>query len=155
MSEQKSNRFSYFLRFRASPATLERVRSSIIELSNRLNLTSRFADDLVLAVYEACANVLEHAYQGREGGQIYLSITLDGDVVEVIIMDRGASFDMASYKPMEPKQLKDEAMDGGMGYTLIKTVMDTVEYSTQGSGINMMRMTKRITSDLLISSDEK
>jgi anti-sigma regulatory factor (Ser/Thr protein kinase) len=149
VSESKSNRFSYFLRFRASPATLERVRSSITELSNRLNLASRFTDDLVLAVYEACANVLEHAYGGREGGQIYLSITLDGDVVEVIIMDRGASFDLDSFKPLEPKQLQDEGRDGGMGYTLIKTIMDTVDYSTQGGGINMMRMTKRITSNLI------
>jgi anti-sigma regulatory factor (Ser/Thr protein kinase) len=150
VSETKSNRFSYFLRFRASPATLERVRSSIMELSNRLHLTSQLADDLVLAVYEACANVLEHAYGGREGGQIYLSITLDGDVVEVIIMDRGTSFDMASFKPLESKQLQDEGRDGGMGYTLIKTVMDTVEYSSQGGGINMMRMTKKITSDLTV-----
>jgi anti-sigma regulatory factor (Ser/Thr protein kinase) len=150
VSETKSNRFSYFLRFRASPATLERVRSSIMELSNRLNLASQLADDLVLAVYEACANVLEHAYGGREGGQIYLSITLDGDVVEVIIMDRGTSFDMASFKPLESKQLQDEGRDGGMGYTLIKTVMDTVEYSSQGGGINMMRMTKKITSDLIM-----
>ena len=155
MTETKSNRFSYFLRFRASPATLERVRSSIIELSNRLNLTSQYTDDLVLAVYEACANVLEHAYQGREGGQIYLSITLDGDVVEVIIMDRGASFDIASFKPMEPKQLQDEGMGGGMGYTLIKTVMDTVEYSTKGGGINMMRMTKRVTSSLIIPPEKR
>jgi len=154
VSETKSNRFSYFLRFRASPATLERVRSSIIELSNRLNLTSQYADDLVLAVYEACANVLEHAYQGREGGQIYLSITLDGDMVEVIIMDRGASFDITAFKPMEPKQLQDEGMDGGMGCMLIKTVMDTVEYSSQGGGINMMRMTKRITGNLIMPPDK-
>lgn len=144
MSDGKSNRFSYFLRFRSNPQTLERVRSSVLELANRLKLSNAFVDDLVLAIYEACANVMEHAYGGKEGGQIYLCITLENELVEVVILDRGNSFEPTEQPNYDPQTIYDAGQDGGMGIALMRTLMDSVEYRVREGGINMIRMTKNV-----------
>lgn len=52
---------------------------------------STVADDLGLAVYEALANVAEHAYPpGHHDPVVRLHATLDGDGVRITVSDHGA-----------------------------------------------------------------
>ncbi len=84
---------------------------------------------IILAVDEACANVMRHAYEGRTDGQIVLFCWVKDSRVEFRLRDRGKS---ARAEQMKPRSL-DEIRPGGLGLHLIQSIMDEVHY---GSGEN-------------------
>ncbi len=97
--------------------------------------------DLQLAVEEACANVIEHAYGGK-GGDLALTFTArDRDVV-LTVMDHG--------RPFAPEQVVATDMSlpltqrriGGLGLHLMYELMDEVHFDFAG-GINTLVMVKR------------
>ena len=49
-----------------------------------------------LAVDEACTNVIEHAYQGIEGGDIECTFDAGEEALTIIIRDHGQPFDPSS-----------------------------------------------------------
>ena len=49
--------------------------------------------DLQLAVDEACTNIVEHAYQGENKGEIECSCDFDQVSLTIIIRDHGRPFD--------------------------------------------------------------
>ncbi len=49
-----------------------------------------------LSMDEACTNVIEHAYEGVEGGDIECTCDLDEKNLTIIIHDHGKSFDPGS-----------------------------------------------------------
>ncbi len=91
-----------------------------------------------LAVGEALANVVQHAYDGQAGHQIHLSLIIDETKFSLTIRDFGQKFDLDSYTPPN----LDVPGEGGYGVYLIKQVMDEVTYNTsrpQGTQLNIVK----------------
>ena len=91
-----------------------------------------------LAVGEALANIIEHAYQNKPGRQIHLMLTIDEVKLFLIIRDFGRKFDLNSYHPPD----LDEAKEGGYGVYLIEQMMDEVRYEDpagQGTQLGMIK----------------
>ncbi|MBO0881942.1 MAG: SpoIIE family protein phosphatase [Mycobacterium sp.] len=84
--------------------------------------------DIVLAVNEACANGIEHAYQGREPGKVRVVAENDGAHVRIRIIDTG------SWKaaPASPGTR-------GRGLLLIRAVSDWLELdcTREGTTVDM------------------
>jgi serine/threonine-protein kinase RsbW len=97
--------------------------------------------DLELAIEEACANVLEHAYSGN-GGAFSVEFTVQGADVEIGVRDQGQAFKPDAVKPPDLYASGEERRVGGMGLHLMKTLMDEVEFSFTEQG-NLLRMVKR------------
>jgi anti-sigma regulatory factor (Ser/Thr protein kinase) len=93
-----------------------------------------FAEDeaqfIILAVDEACANVIRHAYQGRTDGEIGLSCSAKEDRIEFLLVDQGRSPRPDS---LQPRPL-EEVRPGGLGTHLIRSVMDEVRYRPSEQG---------------------
>lgn len=87
------------------------------------------ATEVVMAVSEASANVVEHAY-GPAGGSITITARHEGDHVHVEIRDSGA-------------WRGSSRGDRGQGLRLMRGLMDEVEVDTSGGGtiVNMRRRT--------------
>ena len=78
-------------------------------------------DDVVLALNEACTNVLQHAFPRMNPGTFGLRADLSPDEVVVEVVDDGIGFDAMRY------QAGDLFAVFGRGLELVRRLMTTVE----------------------------
>lgn len=108
-----------------------------IELSGSYDLRAPFDAEFVSAFAEIFNNIAIHAYKRRGGGDVELTITVDGDTLTVEVRDRGASFDLASV--VRPDL--DSLPEGGMGIHIARSLLDEVSY--EPGPPNLWRLVKR------------
>lgn len=129
------------LRVPARPAELKGVRKAVRECLRGCGFGERSARDIVLAIDEACQNVIRHAYGPRGGGDIVLEVDRTGDEVVFSLIDFAPRIDPAKVKPRD----LDDVRPGGLGTHLIREVMDSAEFIEPPAGCgNLLRMVKRI-----------
>ena len=97
--------------------------------------------DIVLAIDEACQNIIRHAYGGDSDEKINLKITRQADKLLIYLRDFAAPVDVEAIKPRELEDVKP----GGLGTHFITEIMDEVDYlkPDEGAG-NLMKMVKII-----------
>jgi anti-sigma regulatory factor (Ser/Thr protein kinase) len=76
------------LRVSALPASLTQIRAALRRWLREAHATETAVHDILLAVGEATANAVEHAY-GPAGGTISVGVELDGNDVVVRVSDTG------------------------------------------------------------------
>lgn len=96
---------------------------------------------IILAVDEACANIIRHAYKGRPDGSIIISCKEREDGIEFLLVDQGEPADTSRWH----RRSLDEVRPGGLGLNLIYAVMDEVQYR-QGEGGNELVLAKCLAS---------
>ena len=97
--------------------------------------------EVVLAVDEACSNIIKHAYKGDENQKIELTLQLSPDSITVEIRDYGEKI---RPKEVKPRRL-DDVKPGGLGTHFMHCCMDSVEFDTSEPAGNLLRMTKTVT----------
>ncbi len=122
----------------AKPKYLRIIRMTIRYLCKTLNLNSGETNLIILAVDEACSNIIKHAYKGPTEKPIQISCTIYEDRIEFILKDDG---ERANLDEIKSRQL-DDIRPGGLGVHLIKTVMDVVTYTANPDSGNVLKMTK-------------
>jgi len=122
----------------ADPAAMFMVRALVGKISERIGFESEQRDKLVLAVDEACTNVIRHAYGNSGDGRISLTFTLGMDYFEVMIRDFGSSADPATFRGRDLEQVRP----GGLGIHFIKSAVDKIEYDTPPGGGMLLKMIK-------------
>jgi serine phosphatase RsbU (regulator of sigma subunit)/anti-sigma regulatory factor (Ser/Thr protein kinase) len=75
--------------FPARPEELRRIRSSIRSWASSRDLPPSTRDDLLIAIGEATANSVRHAYKNSKPGEVEIMITPVGGILEVAVKDRG------------------------------------------------------------------
>ncbi len=129
------------LRFAADPKRLKMVRDQVQQAASQVTLTKKLVSDLIIAVNEACMNIMEHAYKGDRSGEIVLEINDNGGEIEVVITDFAAAVD---FEQIQPRDL-DELRPGGLGTFFIKELMDECAYAhLQDERGHVLRMIKRL-----------
>ncbi len=101
-----------------------------------------------LSMDEACTNVIEHAYEGKDGGDIECTCDTDEKNLTIIIHDHGKSFDPASIVPPDLNADLDARPVGGLGIFLMKRLMDEVRFEPMGDAGNILTMIKHRKIDL-------
>ncbi len=130
------------LRLPARPGRLKVVRDSLRAALGHAGCGSDVALDVVLAVDEACQNVIRHAYAGREDGEMEIDLLRRGDEVIVRLMDFAPPVDEAAIKPRDLEDIKP----GGLGTHFIREVMDDVRFLTPPAGVgNLLQLRKSMT----------
>jgi anti-sigma regulatory factor (Ser/Thr protein kinase) len=101
-----------------------------------------FGDEAVgeieLALTEAVANVIEHAYREEAGHRIELWAELDDPTVRICVRDWGEYFDPASYRGRD----LDDPGEGGYGVFLMSQLMDDVTREPQEGGGTLLTLIK-------------
>lgn len=128
------------LTFRSRADRLKVVRASVHAAARACGFDEVDALDIVLAVDEACANVIVHAYDSREDSDIVIDIfKLDGGI-RVRLRDFAEAVDPASIRP---RRLEDTA-PGGLGTYFIASIMDETRLIAAPDGCGtIFEMTKR------------
>ena len=126
--------------FPARPESLCDIRRAVSAAVSALGCGQDMAGDVVLAVDEACQNIIRHAYGGGDGDIRVRVERACGDLV-VRLNDSAPPVDCAR---LLPRPL-DEVRPGGLGLHFIRSVMDRVEFLTSPDGVgNLLQMSRRI-----------
>lgn len=94
---------------------------------------------LVLAVDEACANVIRHAYRPECEGEIELCVSQTDGGIRLVIVDNAPAVDPARVRPRD----LDECRPGGLGVCFIDALMDDWRLTPLLGGGNRLQMFKR------------
>ena len=130
--------------FPARADALQKVREVVSNACETCGCSPKAATDIVIAVGEACQNVVRHAYKDTEGGEATLEINCNEGIIEFRLQDSAPPVDLEKLKPKWPEELGP----GGLGICLIHDIMDEVEYLPVPSGHgNLLRMAKSIERD--------
>ena len=97
--------------------------------------------DLKLALTEACSNSVRHAYD-HDDGQVHLSFAVADDRVVIEIRDEGAGFHEDDVDCPECQGMPDLEMDGGMGISIIRAVVDEFKLERPEAGGSKLVLTK-------------
>jgi sigma-B regulation protein RsbU (phosphoserine phosphatase) len=130
-------------RFPARAEELRSVREAVRREALGQGCAPECAGDIVMAVDEACQNIIRHAYAGRGDGEIVLEIGRAGEDLVVSLRDFAPPVDPARVRP----RALDDLRPGGLGTHLIRELMDRADFApTPPGGGKLFRMSKRIRS---------
>ena len=124
---------------------LSMIRDFVERAVRRTPIEGPDLDRLKLAVDEACANVMEHAYGHDATKELTVRVSYDLAEVAVEVIDSGPSYDPTQFIPRELTDLQAMKRDGGMGIRLMKMATDDLVWSSDGQGHNCLRLVKRIS----------
>lgn len=124
-------------------ATVREFVSSAVE---EVNIPQDIAGDIVLAVDEACTNIIKHAYKYSADGDINIKLKYSDKKIEVEITDHGASFHPDTIPKPDLKKYFEEKRVGGLGMYLMKSLMDDVHYKSVLGKYNQVLLTKKMNS---------
>jgi anti-sigma regulatory factor (Ser/Thr protein kinase) len=120
-------------------ALLKPLRKFVRKLSTEQSCCDENMKCLVMAINEACMNIMQHAYLGSEDEEIIIEFWKHKDELVVKIFDFAESVDINLIKS---RNLED-VRPGGLGVHLINEVMECVEYKhIAGDKGNILEMRK-------------
>lgn len=134
----------YRLKLPASSENLDIIRKFIEGIAGNMGFSEESIYQIELAVDEACANVITHAYRGENSGEkiIHVTVKQKKDRIEIAIADKGAGFDPARIKSPNMEEYLKKMKPGGLGVHLIKSLMDDVRFHIRPGVRNEVRMVK-------------
>lgn len=123
---------------------LATVREAIFDLIARSDFPGDDVNHIVLAVDEAVANIIEHAYQDQPDGEMEIDLSLhaDAEKFEVIVADAGRRFDPYRVDTPNMEEHVRLGKKSGLGIFLMRKIMDQVSYRFCGNGANELQMIK-------------
>lgn len=135
---------TFSLQVPSSTRNLSMIRDFVGRVAEQAGLDDKERNKIELAVDEACANVIEHAYGHDVTKEVTVRASFDDDVVRISVVDSGAGFDPLEVKQEELAKLIEERRTGGLGMRLIRTLMDEVRYEIEPGKKNELHMVKRL-----------
>lgn len=123
----------------SDPRFLCVVRAALGELGAIYGLSEDEQTGVTLAIDEALANVIRHAYKSCYDREIEFECSADEEQMEFTLLDHGEAPDPAKIcgKPLDDWSLS------GRGTHLIKAVMDEMLYQKVPGG-NQLKLVKRV-----------
>ncbi len=134
-----------YLNLPASFKHLGMVRVCLAELLTHTTAShERIGYIVQLAIHEACANIVKHAYAGQSGGRISIILTLAEQPHRLLVElhDTGAPYTLEPVTLSDPDTLQEH----GYGRFLMDILLDDVAY-IPGEGGNTWRLVKLLDSD--------
>ncbi len=122
---------------------LDSIRGFATQAARDAGMDDSDTYDIELAVDEACTNIIEHAYQGENRGDIECTCESDAACLKLVIRDHGKPFDPSSVGAPNLKDDIDDRAVGGLGVFLMKHMMDEVHFEPLGESGNILTMVKR------------
>lgn len=143
MAESKKNK-TRELRVKSRTDNLSLIRDFVSENAINAGIEQSTVDKIMLAVDEACTNIIKHAYKSSPEGEIILNIEFDEERFTITIIDYGKSFEPDSVPLPDLQKYYREHKVGGLGMYLMKSLMDDVKYTSVPGKYNRVLLSKNI-----------
>jgi len=128
------------LTIKSHPRHLAEVRQFVRRATAEAKFDRDLTFNIVLAVDEACANIIRHAYGGDFGKDIIIQAEITPDAVEFRLRDFGRQVDPDA---MRSRNL-DDVRPGGLGCFFIRKTFDIVEYTHLPVGTELRLVKHRV-----------
>jgi sigma-B regulation protein RsbU (phosphoserine phosphatase) len=141
MTKTEATEQLFEIRFSAKPERLCLVRALVKRAAEVCGCNESLSEKLVIAVNEACMNIIQHAYKEDERGEIIMQIHNNDSQMLFRILDFAKPVDLSS---VESRDLRD-VRPGGLGVHFIREIMDDYRmgHLDKGRG-NYLEMKKKI-----------
>ncbi|NLF88203.1 ATP-binding protein [Candidatus Bathyarchaeota archaeon] len=143
----KSSNEWFELQIESDLKNLEVAAEFVAKTMRRLGAGSvKDVFDVQLALDEALTNVIEHAYEGQQGGKIIIRCALSDSKKEftVKLVDYGKPFDPKAVAAPDTEAALEDRRRGGLGIFFMKHYIQTVKYAANGKE-NELTMTKLLS----------
>lgn len=128
--------------FQAIDTSLKSIRDDIRSYLTHSIGNEEVVDNVIIAVNEACMNIIQHAYHGLPGEEIEIDLFIYSQLLEIIIKDNA---EPVNFKYIVGRDLHD-VRPGGLGVNFIKEIMDEVIYEhREDKEGNMITLRKVVT----------
>ena len=114
----------------AKPEFLLLARLAATGVGRSAGASEETIADLKLAVTEAVANAVRHAYPPDSPGRVSVELSADGGRLEIAVSDEGRGLgdaELTSDGPSEPGE-------SGMGLSIIRAIADEVDIGAGADG---------------------
>ncbi|MHC4870958.1 MAG: ATP-binding protein [Planctomycetota bacterium] len=126
---------------------LSTVRDAVSSVVTESEFPDTDMHRIILAVDEAVANIMEHAYENHEpDSELTITMLLDADDTkfEVVIQDSGREFDPSDIETPDMEEHVAAGRRNGLGIFLMRQIMDEVKYTFVHGTKNELRMVKYV-----------
>ena len=118
-------------------------RDFIEDACRRVGADESVCFEMNLVVDQACSNLVVHRDKGREPGPIGVSFSRQGDEITVTITDRAPPFDPKDAPIPRFDAPASELRPGGLGWHMIREIVDRMEYEANTRDGNRLTLVKR------------
>jgi len=122
------------------------IRDFIKSAANQSGFSEDSAGKIILAVDEACTNIIKHAYKYSPEGSILIKIKFNDPKFSISITVEGSHFDPNKVPEPDLREYYKQKRVGGLGMFLIKKLMDEVNYSTLSGNKNQVILVKYLSN---------
>lgn len=122
----------------SDPKYLYVVRSALYPIVLDAGFSKKKTREIILAVDEACSNIIKYAYEGDHTRSIDVTVTVS-DELRIVLKDAGKQVDRST---IAPRRLTD-IRPGGLGTHFMNTVFDTVHYDRAGEQGTVLTLAKK------------
>jgi len=133
------------LSIKSTTENLLQVRKFIREAALEAGIDEQNIGKIILAVDEACTNIIKHAYKYSPEGTIVLSLKANRKKIEIKITDDGEHFNPSSVPDPDIVEYHKQRKVGGLGMFLMKKLMDEVRYNTISRNKNQVILVKHVS----------
>ncbi len=120
---------------------IEKLPRFVERIQQKLSLSPALALNLNLVLEEALTNIIRYAYPDGREEKVLVVAESDAMKLVFVLMDGGIAFDPTQLPDADISLSVKERPIGGLGFFLIRQMMDKVEYRRDG-GMNVLTLTK-------------
>ncbi len=128
---------SFSVRLPMDAKSVPLARGLLRQALEHLGVVEATIEEVVLALTEACANVVQHA---GEHDEYHVDVEIDGEVCRLSVFDHGDGFDpSATPVPQSP-------LDGGHGLLLMRALVDRLQFKNTKDGRHGVVLEKHLVT---------
>lgn len=130
---------SFSVRLPRDARSLPLMRGLLRQALEHLDVSTQAIEEIVLALTEACANVVQHAGEHEE---YQVDVAITDDVCRVSVLDDGQGFDFEQAAAPEGSPL-----EAGRGLMLMKALVDDLQFVRSDDGRHRVELEKRLRAE--------
>ncbi|MGB9846679.1 MAG: anti-sigma F factor [Desulfotomaculales bacterium] len=120
------------------------ARVAVAAFASQLDFTLNDLEEIKVAVSEAVANAVIHAYENRPEGIVIVEMVITDEILEIRVEDRGKGIANVK-KALEPSYSTDpERM--GLGFVFMQSFMDSLHVESSVGKGTIVTMSKKVGS---------
>ena len=132
------------LKVKSKTENLSLIRDFINTSAAEAGVTPDVLENIILAVDEACTNIIKHAYKSFPEGELIIKTKSTLTRFVISITDYGNTFEPDAIPEPDLQKYYRQKRVGGLGMYLMKTLMDDVKYVSIPGKYNEVRLSKNI-----------
>lgn len=118
----------YSFELKNDQSELERLCHNCEEIGQSIGISDKSMFEMNLALDELFTNIISYGFQDCQEHIIKVSITVEGDQLQMRIEDDGVPFNPLDSETPDIQCGIEDCKIGGLGIHLIKKLMDDIQY---------------------------